>query len=162
MAIIPVITSAVKKFSGKPLGIMSKALGVATVASVVYDSHVNGREKAIVTDNTESADRFFKQYKNYMVSPKESATVCGLKKHWFDFQQSFSLFHPYSKTKGYVGGFGKTIVDEIPNIALGAVALATKGIPSKVAGVLLAVNAVKTCVFDVFGVGSMASSKNIK
>ena len=34
MAINPKITSALKTFSGKPLGVMSKALGVASVASV--------------------------------------------------------------------------------------------------------------------------------
>lgn len=157
MAIVPKLTSAIKSFSGKPLGIMSKALGVASVASVVYDSHVNGREKAIVTDNIESADRFTKQYNNYMTSSKESATVCGLKKQLFDFQQSFSLYHPISKAKGYCLGFGNTIIGELPVLLMSAAALISKGVIGKTAGVLLAATGIKTLVCDVLGVGSKTS-----
>lgn len=154
MASISAITTALKKFSGKPLAVTSKVLGAATAAAVVYDSHVNGREKAIVTDDIESADRFIDQYNNYIVSDKESATVAKLKRGWFDMQQSFSFFHPISKGKGYLKGFGKTLCNELPNVALSAVALLGKGWLSKTSGVLLAVNAVKTLVCDVFGVGS--------
>lgn len=159
MSIIPKVTSAIKTFSGKPMGVMSKALGVASVASVIYDSHINGREKAIVTDDLESADRFSRQYKNYMTSTKESATVCGLKKQWFDIQQSFSLYHPASKAKGYFCGFGSTVIKELPVLVLSAVSLASKGILGKTAGVLLALNGVKTLVCDVFGIGSKKSGE---
>lgn len=154
MAISPNITTALKKFSGKPLGVMSKALGVATVASVIYDAHVNAKEKAIVTDNLESVDRFSRQYDQYMSSTKESATVCKLKKHWFDFQQNFSLYHPISKTKGYVGGFVNTAINELPVIGLSALALASKSWLGKASGVMLALNGIKTLFVDVLGVGA--------
>ncbi len=154
MAISPNITTALKKFSGKPLGVMSKALGVATVASVIYDAHVNAKEKAIVTDNLESVDRFSRQYDQYMSSTKESATVCKLKKHWFDFQQNFSLYHPISKTKGYVGGFINTAINELPVIGLSALALASKSWLGKASGVMLALNGIKTLFVDVLGVGA--------
>lgn len=154
MAISPNITTALKKISGKPLGVMSKALGVATVASVIYDAHVNAKEKAIVTDNLESVDRFSRQYDQYMSSTKESATVCKLKKHWFDFQQNFSLYHPISKTKGYVGGFINTAINELPVIGLSALALASKSWLGKASGVMLALNGIKTLFVDVLGVGA--------
>lgn len=154
MASISAITTALKKLSGKPLAVTSKVLGAATVASVLYDSHINGREKAIVTDDIESADRFIDQYNNYIVSDKESATVAKLKKGWFDMQQGFSFFHPISKGKGYLTGFGKTVCNELPNVVLSAVALKSKGWLGKASGVLLAANAVKTVVCDVLGVGS--------
>lgn len=154
MSVIPKVAGAIKTFSGKPLGVMSKALGVATVASVIYDSHVNAKEKAVVTDEIESADRFSKQYNNYLTSTRESATVCKLKKHWFDIQQSFSLYHPTSKAKGYFSGFSSTVVKNAPLVALSAITLASKGILGKTAGVLLAFNGVKTLVCDVFGIGS--------
>ena len=156
MAISPNITTALKKFSGKPLGVMSKALGVATVASVIYFSHYNWneRDKAIVTDNLESVDRFSRQYDQYMSSTKESATVCKLKKHWFDFQQNFSLYHPISKTKGYVGGFVNTAINELPVIGLSALALASKSWLGKASGVMLALNGIKTLFVDVLGVGA--------
>lgn len=154
MAISPNITTALKNFSGKPLGVMSKALGVATVASVIYDAHVNAKEKAIVTDNLESVDRFSKQYDQYMSSTKESATVCKLKKHWFDFQQNFSLYHPVSKTKGYVGGFLNTAINELPVIGLSALALGSKSWVGKASGVMLALNGIKTLFVDVFGIGA--------
>ena len=154
MAISQNVTTALKKFSGKPLGVMSKALGVATVASVIYDAHVNAKEKAIVTDNLESVDRFSRQYDQYMSSTKESATVCKLKKHWFDFQQNFSLYHPISKTKGYVGGFINTAINELPVIGLSALALASKSWLGKASGVMLALNGIKTLFVDVLGVGA--------
>ncbi len=154
MASISAITTALKKFSGKPLAVTSKVLGAATVAAVVYDSHVNGKEKAIVTDELESADRFIDQYNNYIVSDKESATVAKMKKGWFDMQQSFSFFHPVSKGKGYLKGFGRTVCNELPAVALSAAALLSKGWVGKASGVLLACNAVKTLVCDVLGIGS--------
>ena len=83
MSISPTITAGLKKFSGKPLGIVSKVLGVASVASVIYDSHVNAKERAIVTDRMESADRFEKQFNQYTTSERGSATVCKMKKQWY-------------------------------------------------------------------------------
>ena len=160
MASISGITTALKKFSGKPLAVTSKVLGAATAAAVLYDAHSLGREKAIVTDDIESADRFIDQYNNYIMSDKESATVAKLKKGWFDMQQSFSFFHPVSKAKGYVAGFGKTLCTELPAVALSVTALASKSWIGKTAGVLLAGNAIKTLVCDVMGVGSTKPRKS--
>ena len=50
MAVIPAIVSGAKKFAGKPIGVASKALAVATTAAVLYDSHINGRERAYSLD----------------------------------------------------------------------------------------------------------------
>lgn len=155
--IIPRITSALRTFSGRPLGIMSKALGAAAVASVVYDSHVNGRERANVTDEIESADRFINQYEQYVTSDKQSATVCGLKKKWFDIQQGFSYYHPVSRAKGYLSGFGNTVISELPVIALSVLALGCKNAVSKGAGVLLALHGLKTLFYDVMGIGKKSS-----
>lgn len=74
-------------------------------------------------------------------------------------QQSFSFFHPVSKTKGYLAGFVKTICTELPAVALSVVSLASKSWVGKTAGVLLAGNAIKTLVCDVMGVGSTKPRK---
>lgn len=151
--VIPKMVTAIKKFSGKPLGVMSKALGAASVAAVVYDAHVNAKERSYATDSTESADRFISQYNNYRASDTQSATVAGLKKQWYDIQQSFSYYHPISKTKGYLSGFGSSIVTQAPVLGLSALALCCKSGLSKAGGVLLGVHAIKTILYDVIGIG---------
>lgn len=143
------VTTALKKFSGKPMAVTSKILGVATVASVIYDSHVNGKERSIVTYENDSANKLYNNYGQYMTSNKQSATVAKLKKLWFDAKQSMSVDRPISITKGYLSGFGSTIIDNIPELTFSAIAIIGKKFFSKTAGVLLALNGLKTLVFDV-------------
>lgn len=158
MAVIPKVTTALKTFSGKPLSIASKMLGVATCAAVVYDSHINGRERAYTTDDLETGDRFFNQYKQYMTSEKESGTISKMKKFWFGVQQDFPFYHIGSRAKGYIKGFGNTFLKSLPLIALSAVALKFKT-AGKFAGVALAAAGVKTFLYDVVGIGSRKSDK---
>ena len=143
------VTTALKKFSGKPLAVTSKILGVATVASVVYDAHVNAKERAIVTYEGDSANKLYNNYRQYMTSNKESATVCKLKKAWFNAKQSFSTDRPISLTKGYLSGLGSTFIDNLPELTFSAIAIGGKKVFSKTAGVLLALNGLKTLIFDV-------------
>ncbi|MBQ4122387.1 hypothetical protein IJD44_01495 [bacterium] len=147
------ITSALKTFSGKPLAVTSKVLGAATCAAVLYDAHVNGRERAGVQDMNDTADRFENQYNQYLTSDKESATICKMKKLWYNAQQDFPYYHVISRTKGYLSAFGSTLFKDIPLIALSVLAIKTKDI-GKVAGVLLAGHGLKTFLYDVIGIAS--------
>ena len=151
--VIPKIATAIKKFSGKPLGVMAKGLGAASVAAVVYDSHVNAKERSYAVDSIESADRFVNQYNNYRASDTQSAKISAMKKGWYDMQQSFSYYHPISKAKGYLNGFGSTLVTQAPVLAMSAIALCCKGVLSKTAGLALAFHSVKTILCDVVGIG---------
>lgn len=143
------VTTALKKFSGKPLAVTSKILGVATVASVIYDSHVNAKEKAIVSYENHSANKLYNNYRQYMVSNKESATVCKLKKAWFNSKQTYSVDRPFALAKGYLSGIGNTVIDNLPELTFSAIALCGKKFFCKTSGVLLALNGLKTLVFDV-------------
>ena len=154
MAISPSVTAAVKKFSGKPLGIASKALGVASVAALVYDAHMNGKERAIIKDQKDSTDRFMRQYQQYRVSDSESTVVCNLKKLWFDIEQGFPFYQPVSRASGYLEGATKTVVKNLPVVGLSAVALKSKTWVGKAAGVGLALTGLSTLLFDVFGIGN--------
>lgn len=155
MAVIPAITSAVKKFYGKPMHVTSKVLGVATTAAVLYDSHVNGRERATAIYEIKSADTFYNQYKNYMISESGSATLCKMKKWWFELQRDFTLDDFAYKTGGYISGAGRTIVKDIPVLALSALTLIPKNpTVNKVAGTLLATSGLYSFFTDVVGIGS--------
>ena len=146
---------AVRLLNSKTLSVAAKVLGAATGVAVLYDSHVNGKEKAFVVDSEESADRFSSQYSQYITSDKESATLCKLKKFWYDSQQNLQALHIFSKLKGYISGAGNTILNAVPLIGLSAVALLTKS-KSKLgiaAGALLALNGLKTLLYDVMGIG---------
>ena len=158
MSVIPKIASAIKTFAGKPMGLMSKALGAATCAAVLYDSHINGKEEAISTDRLDTADRFEKNYKNYISSGQESATICKLKKLWYESSLTFSYPHIFSRAGGYAKGFSKTLFKGLPLLALSVVAIRFNKI-GKIAGAVLAGNGIKTLMYDVAGIGSDSGDK---
>lgn len=160
-AVATAVASGVKKFYGKPMSVTSKVLGVATTAAVIYDSHINARERAYAMDEIKSADTFYNQYKQFMTSEKSSATICKMKKWWFDIQRNFPLDNIAYKTGGYISGFGRTVTRELPVLALSALALIPKNkTVNKVAGTFLALNGVQTLLTDVIGVGSTKSERN--
>lgn len=159
MSIIPALTSAAKTISGKPMGVAAKVLGAATVASIVYDSHINGRERAYSLDEVNTADRYLNQYKNYMTMEKPSATVAKMKKAWFNTQQNFSYYHFVDRAKGYLSGFGKTVSENLPLIGLSALALKCKNV-GKIAAGLLALNGIKTFAYDVMGIGNRKTERH--
>ncbi len=152
------IGTTIKKLSGKPLGTASKILGAATLASVVYDAHVNGKERAKSTDILESGTDFYNNYSQYMTMEKESATIAKLKGVWFDIKQNNPFRHMAPQSKGYAQGAGSTLLKALPLIGLSAAALKFKKV-GKAAGVLLAAAAAKTVFYDVIGKGC---SKQIK
>ena len=155
MSVVPKIAKSLSTFSGKPLGVISKALGAATCAALLYDAHYNGKETAKNRDTMDSADRFEKEFKQYMTCDKESATLCKFKKDWFDSQLTLSCPHIFSRVGGYLGGFSSTLLAHLPLIALSAVSIKCKTL-GKVAGTVLAANGVKTYMYDVLGKGSRA------
>lgn len=157
MVSIAGIASGLKTLSGKPLGIASKVLGAATCAAVIYDAHVNGKEQAGIKDMNDTADRFENQFNQYMTSDKESATICKLKKKWYEIQQDFSYYHFASRSVGYVGSFVSTLAKDLPLIALSIVAVKCKT-AGKVAGSLLAAHGIKTFLYDVVGLNAPKKS----
>ena len=158
MSITSVMTkigSVAKKISGRPLEVTSKVLGAATIASVVYDSHINGKEKAIVTDRIETADRYEHNYRQYMTLNKQSQSVADCKNFWFNMQQTFSWLHIFSRAGGYFMGASQTILGNLPEIGLSILALKTKNhkFLGKAAGTALGINAAKTLIYDIIGIG---------
>lgn len=151
--IVKNIRPVAKKIAGKPLGIASKAIGAATIASAIYDAHVNGVERADTYDSKTTANRMYNQNNLYNTMNKKSATIAKFKKYWYDFNQCSSYSHLKNRVVGYFGEFGSTIAANFTNLVLAGVALKCKK-AGKVAGVLLALNAAKTFVFDVAGVGA--------
>ena len=158
-AITNTARNGLKKFSGKPLAITSKALGVATVASVIYDAHVNGKERAEITDEIKSADSFYKNYKQYTISNKASATVAQMKKDYFLGMLTFPGKHFNFKAGGYLSEFCNTILRNLPRLALASVSLAFNK-AGKVAGCLLGFSWLQTYLHEVVGIGQKKSEIN--
>ena len=153
------IGTGAKKFAGKPLGITSKALGIATAASVLYDAHINGRETAYTMDEVESGERYMNMHRKYMTSSSNSATVSQLKKAWFMGVQTAPCCHFRTKARGYIIGAGNTLLNNIPKLAASAVTLISlknKGkaatVAGKVAGCLLGAGWLRTYLDDVLGI----------
>ena len=161
------IVKGAKAFSGRPLGITSKALGIATAASVLYDAHINGRERAFTSDEVISGERQMNLHRQYMTSSSNSATISRLKRDWYMGMQASSCCHLWTKAKGYVTGAAETIVNNIPKIALSAVSLIslknkgkTAGTAGKIAGCLLAADWLKTVAVDVLGLGAKSPDRH--
>lgn len=156
--ISPTVVNIAKKLAGKPMAAASKIIGAATIASVVYDSYVTGKEKAIVTDETESGNRLFNLNKQYLTMNGESATVAAMKKGWYLSQMTNSTCHLLNKIGGALMGAGQTIFNEAPMIALSAIAISfgkVGKIPvGKIAGSLLGLSWAKTFLYDVLGFGN--------
>lgn len=147
------VVNGAKSFVGKPMKVASKVVGAGTIASVLYDAHVNGKEKAFVNDDLNSADRFYKLHKQYMTSEKNSATVCQMKRGWFLGQMTNGCAHFFNKIGGYLGGVGETLFNNVPRLLLSAVALRFDKL-GKVAGTLLTLDWGKTYLLDVIGIGA--------
>ena len=150
-AAIPKVASGARKFAGKPLLVTSKILGAACVAGVIYDAHVNGKERAVYRNDT--AQRIFGQYDQYLTMDKESGTIAKLKKQWFGMQQAYPFNHTGSRTKGYIKGLGQTLFRNLPIIGLSALALSYNKV-GKVAGVILGGIAAREVCNDVLGIGN--------
>jgi hypothetical protein len=161
------VAGAAKSFvSGSPVQVGSRILGAATAASLVYDSHINGRERAYSLDEVASGDRLMNMNRQYMQSNSSSATVSQLKKGFFYGQMASPCFHFWTKIKGYAQGFGQTVINNLPRIGLcaatllgmksGNKALKTAG---TVAGGLLAADWVRTLAVDVLGIGSKSKDR---
>ena len=149
------ISGVIKNISSNPLELTAKAAGVLTAGSVVYDAHSSGLSKAKSTDRVETADRYDSNFKQYMTMEKKSQTVADLKKRWFRMQQSFQFYHITSKITGYLNGASNIVLDNLPELGLSALAVATrkfKGI-GIAAGALLCLNGAKTFLHDIVGIG---------
>ncbi len=152
------IINAAKKLAGKPLAAASKVIGGATIASVIYDSHVNGKEKSNITDEVNSANRLYNLNKNYYTINKESATIAAMKKGWYLGQMTNGTSHFINNVKGYIVGAGMTIFNNAPMLALSAIAVRIGKIGKipvgKLAGAVLGLSWVKTFLVDVVGIAN--------
>lgn len=166
MKIISTVATTAQKLSGKPLGVMSKALGIASAAAIIYDAHVNGRERANGIAEVETADRFYNDYYQYLSSDSGSATTGKMKKTWFEIKTALPFYEPLSRTKGYLYGVTKTLTEELPVLFLSATALIfgkhafigkkcskLGNAIGKTAGAMLALNVTDKILYEVIGVG---------
>ena len=150
------VIDKIKPYTGQPLELTSKALGFFTLGSIIYDCHINGKEKAVVTDRLNTVDRFERNYKQYMTMQKSSQSIADAKGMLFSMQRKGHWHHLISKITGYVTGVGKTLLGNLPEIVLSVLALKTKNhkILGKTAGVLLGINALKSFLSDIIGIDS--------
>lgn len=149
MTAISGITTALKKFSGKPLAITSNVIAAASVASVIYDAHISGKEESVVKYERDVSNKLYNNYKQYIGSSSGSATVAQLKKWWYNTKQDYTLDNQASRVVGYASGAMNKIGPNLPVLGLSAIALLGKKIFCKLAGGLLALNAAKIIASDV-------------
>lgn len=154
--ISPTVVNLAKKLAGKPLAVATKALGAASVASVVYDSYINAKEKANITDEVNSANRLINLNNNYLTMNSDSGTVAAMKKGWYFSQMTNETCHLFNKIKGAAVGIGQTLFNNAPKLALSAIALRFGNIGKipvgKIAGSVLGLSWAKTFLTEVVGI----------
>ena len=140
-------------FINKPF--VSKTLGAAAGAAIIYNMHINGRESALSADRKDSADRYIKNYQMYSAMSTKSPAQAEAKNMWFEMHMSASWRHVISKVCGYVSGAARTFAGSLPEAVLAACALSRKKHDAlgKIAGWLLAADYAKTFLYDIAGIG---------
>ena len=108
-----------------------------------------------VHNEKETAERLCSTYKQYMSMDDNSQTIADLKKKWFRTQQSFSFYHMLSKVKGYASGAAQVLTNNLPELGLAAVAIATRkfNMAGKIAAGILTLKGIKSICVDVIGIG---------
>lgn len=149
MSISTALTSAKNNF----IKYLPKAVGVAALGVVGYDSHVLGKIQADVYSKSRDADACMDAYSNsqYLTSP--SITASNLKKEVFDFEVKNNFRHFINSAVGYFKGFGSMLINSVVPLGLGIGALFGKGWIGKGSAIGLGAFAGIKFFKDVLGFG---------
>ncbi len=141
--------------------ILIKTIGMVGLGSVLYDSHIMGKQQSKIDQHVIKTDSVQKTFIDTMSLDTPSKTKDILRKQFLNFKlnETFSTF--FTGAAGYAKGFAKMLVNNIIpfSLAMGTVVAAgankakgTKGILSKTFGLGLVAYGLVYLLHDVFGI----------
>lgn len=115
---------------------LAKTAGLAGLGYVLVDSHLAAKVEAEKTQKDIKSDSIEKHYLSDMKLENHSIVQSKIKKKVTDFYMNENISDPFTRTAGYVKGFGSMLVNNIVPLGLSVGALVSpKGIFSKMFGV---------------------------
>lgn len=132
--------------------IIIKAIGIAGLGSVLYDSHILGKQECKMTQNVLKTNSIEKTYIDTLSLDTPSKTKDIMKKRFLNYKlnENFTTF--FTGAAGYVKGFTKMLVNNVIPFGLALGTVATKGFASKSCGIGLAGYGVVYLLHDVMGI----------
>lgn len=136
----------------KVTSFLARTAGLAGMAAIIYDSHKCAQADAKTREYLESTDILIKHYNNSMISNSRSTILCKLQDEVLNMRLSSGIYGFMANIKGYIGGFSQNVFANAAAMGLSAGALFLKK-GNKLCAAGLAVVALKTLIYDVWGIG---------
>ncbi len=151
MKIMRTIKSAIPK---TPVGILTKAAGLAALGYVAYDSHYVGKLQSDLYSSEKDADSSLYYLNNSLYSSNMSKVQDGIRNTSFEMELDQGWKRFFNSGIGYIKGFGSMLVEHVVPLGLGLGALLGKGLPSKACAGGLGIYAAFTFAKNFFGFGT--------
>ncbi|HNW25621.1 MAG TPA: hypothetical protein PLG15_03230 [Candidatus Gastranaerophilaceae bacterium] len=129
-----------------------KAIGIAGLGAVLYDSHTIGKEECNMNQRNLKTDSVEKTFMDTISLDTPSKTKDIMKKQFLKYKlnENFTTF--FTGAAGYVKGFTKMLVNNVIPFGLALGTVATKGLASKACGVGLIGYGLVYLLHDVMGI----------
>lgn len=143
--------------NGKVLNVLTKAVGVAGLGLVLYDSHAAGKINGPIAEMEGKSNTLAHHYLDELKLESPSTVRAKAKKEIFHYNLDENLTGFFHTTGGYIGGFTSMLINNAVPFALSiGTVLGGKGVFSKVCGAgLLAYGAI-FLLQEGFGIGKKA------
>ena len=133
--------------------VISKGVGAAALFFIARDAHVWGKIRADENMKTKNAKAAAYYMNNAMTLDKLSITKSKMQDAVYRFELNENIRGSVNSTHGYIKGFFASMVSNVIPLALGVVALCTKGKASAASAIGLAGLGVYTFIKDGLGYG---------
>ena len=133
--------------------IISKGVGATALFFIARDAHVWGKIKAEENMKNKNARAAAYYMNNAMTLDKPSITKSKMQDAVYRFELSENIRGSINSTHGYIKGLFASLVSNVIPLALGAVALCTKGTASAASAIGLAGIGLYTFIKDGLGYG---------
>jgi hypothetical protein len=147
------ISTAFKSAKTNVVKYLPKAVGLAALGVVAYDSHIVGKIQADVYSKSKDADACAETFNNTQYLSSPSMTTSKLKDGVNRLEMESNTRHFINSAIGYFKGFGSMMISSVVPLGLGLGAICGKGKWSKGSAIGLGIYAGFKFFKDVLGFG---------
>lgn len=137
--------------------IVCKGVGIAGMSAVIYDAASVAKLKSKRASLTTDADHFEKIHASTRTISSESHTASAIQKKVANLRMNNPIIPILGRIKGYVAGFLGSLGENIIPASLASLAVATKGLPSKIGAYGVAAYGLFVILKEGFGVAKKSS-----
>lgn len=136
--------------------ILCKTVGIAGASAVIYDAYTVGKASSKRISDITNADYYEKIHTTRRSLTNESHVSNAIQNKVTDMRYNNPIIPLWGKTKGFIYGVITSLGDNILPTTLATLAIATKGIFSKIGAWGLVGYGVYTALKEAFGIGKIS------